>query len=375
MAKRDPYEVLGVPRDASADEIKSAYRRLARRYHPDVNPDDPQAEEKFKEIGNAYSVLSDQDKRSRFDRFGTTEETPADPFFNMGGGAGVGGFADLFEMFFGGVQQPGRSRAQGRNGEDVRVDIELTLNEVITGAHRDVAVNRTALCEACKGLGTEGGTQPETCPTCKGAGMVSRIQQTFIGQVRTSTPCATCRGEGTLIKDPCKVCKGHGTVMETARVGITIPPGVQTGQTIHMPGQGGEGVGMGRSGDLYVVLTVSDEARFERQGTMLYTWAPLTFAQAALGDTVEIDGVDQNYDLEIPGGTQPGDQLIIRGAGLPPLHGGKRGDLVVQANVQVPKKVSEAQEKLLREFAELGGEPNPKGGSKGILGGIFGKRK
>ena len=372
MAKRDPYEVLGVPKDASADEIKSAYRRLARRYHPDVNPDDPQAEEKFKEIGEAYSVLSDPNRRAKFDRFGTTDDQPTDPFF---GGAGVGGFSDLFEMFFGGMGQQGPTRSQGRNGEDVRVDIELTLKEVITGAHRDVAVNRSALCSACNGQGTEGGVPPETCPTCKGSGMVTRIQNTFIGSVRTSTPCSTCRGEGTIIKDPCKVCKGMGTVMETARVNVTVPPGVETGQTIHMPGQGGEGVGMGRSGDLYVVLTVSDEDRFERQGTTLYTWAPLTFAQATLGDSIDIEGVDQSYELEIPHGTQPGAQLVIKNAGLPPLHGGKRGDLVVHAAVQVPKKISDAQEKLLREFAELGGEPSPKGGSKGILGSLFGKKK
>ena len=372
MAKRDPYEVLGVPRDASADEIKSAYRRLARRYHPDVNRDDPQAEEKFKEIGNAYSVLSDPNRRNKFDRFGTTDDQPGD-FFG-GAGAGMGGFADLFEMFFGGMQQ-GPTRAQGRNGEDVRVDIELTLKDVITGLHKDVAVNRSALCTACNGLGTEGGKPPEQCQTCKGSGMVTRVQNTFIGSVRTSSPCPTCRGEGSIIKDPCKVCKGMGTVMETARVGITIPAGVETGQTIHMPGQGGEGVGMGRSGDLYVVLTVADEDRFQRQGTTLYTWAPLTFAQATLGDTIEIEGVDQNYELEIPSATQPGAQLIIKNGGLPPLHGGKRGDLVVQAAVQVPKKISDAQEKLLREFAELGGEPSPKGSAKGLLGGIFGKRK
>lgn len=374
MAKRDPYEVLGVPRDASADEIKSAYRRLARRYHPDVNPDDPSAKEKFQEIGEAYGVLSDADRRARFDRFGTTEDAPSDPFFG-GGVGGAGGIADLFEMFFGGMGQAGPQRAHGRNGEDVRIDINLTLNEVITGAHMEASVNRSALCGECNGLGTEGGKPPETCNTCKGSGMVTRVQNTFIGAVRTSTPCPTCRGEGTIIKDPCHVCKGHGTVMETARVNVTIPPGVETGQTIHMPGQGGEGVGMGRSGDLYVVLHVTDEDRFERHATTLLTYAQITFAQAALGDTVEVEGVEQNFDLEVPAGTQPGDQLIIKNAGLPPLHGGKRGDLVVQAVVKVPEKISEAQEKLLREFAKLGGEPDPKGQSKGLLGNLFGKRK
>ena len=372
MAKRDPYEVLGVPRDASADEIKSAYRRLARRYHPDVNRDDAQAEEKFKEIGEAYSVLSDPEKRARFDRTGSMEEGFENPFFNMGGGGGIG---DLFEMFFGTMQQSGRTRMQGRNGEDVRVHIELTLQEVITGAHRDIAVNRSAMCSACNGLGTEGGRQPDTCSSCQGTGMVTRIQNTFIGSVRTSAPCPTCHGEGVIIKEPCKVCKGRGAVQETARVNVTIPAGVETGQAIHIPGQGGEGIGMGRSGDLEVVLSIANDPKFERRGTTLFTWAHLTFAQATLGDTIDIDGVDQAYELEIPAATQPGSQLIIKNGGLTPLHGGKRGDLVVQTTIQVPKKLNDAQEKLLRDFAEASGEPIPKGASKGILGGIFGKKK
>lgn len=374
MAKRDLYEVLGVPRDASSDEIKSAYRRLARRYHPDVNPDDPSAEEKFKEIGEAYSVLSDQDRRARYDRFGTAEEQPGDPFF---GGVQGGGFGDLFEMFFGagmGAQYGGR-RMQGRNGEDVQVEVELSLQDVLGPTHRDIAVNRSVLCSACNGNGTEGGKPPETCSACNGSGMVSRVQNTILGAVRTSAPCPTCRGAGTIIKDPCKICKGSCTVMETARVNVTIPAGVESGQTIHIPGQGGEGVGMGRSGDLYVHLNVTGQDKFERRGTHLYTWVPLTFAQAALGDSIEVEGVDQNYELEIPSGTQPFAQLLIKGAGLPPLHGGKRGDLVIQANVQVPTKVSDAQEKLLREFAELGGEPIPRGTPKGLLGNIFGKKK
>jgi molecular chaperone DnaJ len=372
MSRRDPYEVLGVPRDASADEIKSAYRRLARRYHPDVNREDPQAEEKFKEVGAAYSVLSDQDRRAKFDRFGSMEDGPDNPFFNMGGGGGIG---DLFEMFFGAAQGPGRPRSQGRDGEDVRVHVELTMQEVITGAHRDIAVNRSTLCTACNGQGTEGGKTPDQCTTCKGQGMVSRVQNTILGQVRTSTVCPTCKGQGTIITDPCKVCKGKGAVQETARVNVTIPAGIETGQAMHIPGQGGEGIGMGRSGDLEVVLTVAEDDRFERRGMILYTIAPLTFAQAALGDTIDIEGVDQTYELEIPAATQPGSQLIIKNGGFPPLHGGKRGDLIVQTTINVPKKISEGQEKLLREFAELGGEPIPKGENKGLLGKVFGKRK
>jgi molecular chaperone DnaJ len=372
MAKRDPYEVLGVPRDASADEIKSAYRRLARRYHPDVNPEDPTAEDKFKEIGEAYSVLSDPEKRNRFDRFGVADEVSgAGDFFH----AGAGGIQDIFEMFFGGMAGAGRTRAQGRNGEDVRVDVKVSLQEVITGTHKDVNVNRSVLCSECSGTGAEGGTQPEKCASCQGQGVVTRVQNTLLGPMRTSMTCGTCGGQGTVIKNPCKKCRGRMVVTESSRVGITIPAGVETGQTMQLPGQGGEGVGMGLSGDLYVVLEVAEDERFEREGQTLYTTFYSTYAQSVLGDTVEVEGVDQNYTIDVPAGTQPQTLITVKNAGLPPLHGGRRGDLIVVTQITVPEKVSDAQEKLLREFAELGGEPAPKGPGKGLLGGLFGKKK
>lgn len=370
MSTRDPYEVLGVPRDASADEIKSAYRRLARRYHPDVNRDDPKAEEMFKEIGSAYALLSDAQRKQRYDQFGTTDDGPGDQFFQGGG------ISDLFEMFFGGMGGQGqRRRAAGRDGEDIRADVEITLLEVLSGTHRDIVVNRSVLCSECNGQGTEGGKQPDSCGTCAGQGAVTRVQNTFLGSVRTSVSCPTCHGTGTIIKAPCKNCTGRGTVAESARVGVTIPPGVETGQTIHLPGQGGEGVGMGRSGDLYVVLSVADGDRFERQGTTLYKRMTVTYAQAQLGDLIEIEGVSETHEVELPSATQPGARLIVRGGGVPPLHGGKRGDLILQVDVKIPRKISETQEKLLREYAELGGEPIPKGTSKGLLGNLFGKKK
>lgn len=368
MPKRDPYEVLGVARSANADEIKSAYRRLARRYHPDVNPDDPSAEEKFKEVGEAYSILSDAQKRARFDQTGSTEEMPQDPFF------GGGNISDLFDMFFGGMQGPGRVR-RGRDGDDIRADVELTLSEVIGGIEKDIEVNRLAECPGCHGTGVEGGGQPPTCPTCRGQGVVSTVRNTFLGQVRTQTACPTCNGTGTQIKNPCHVCKGQMVVPETATVTVHIPPGVESGATMQVPGQGSDGVGEGRQGDLYVVLHVKEDRRFERRGQTLYTRLDIGFPQAALGDQVEIEGVDETIELSVPAGTQPGTQIPLRGSGLPPLHGGKRGDLIVQVQVKVPTKLSEAEARLIRELAELNG-PAPKGEDRGgLLGGLFGKKK
>jgi molecular chaperone DnaJ len=371
MAKRDPYEVLGIARGASADDLKSAYRRLARRYHPDVNPNDPEAEDKFKEVGEAYSILSDPDRRLRFDQYGVTDDQPTDPF------GGMGGVSDLFDMFFGGMgQQSAGRRRQGRDGQDIQAQVELTLKEVITGLEREITVERDTECSFCHGTGAEGGKQPETCTTCRGQGVITSVRNTFIGQVRTQTACPTCGGQGTIVKDPCRHCKGIGVTSEAAKVGLKIPPGVDDGATMHLPGQGGEGTGAGRPGDLYVVLRVKADKRFERRGQTLVTGVNLTFAQASLGDHFDIEGVDEVLPLNIESGTQPGTQIVIKGAGLPPLHGGRRGDLVVEARVKVPSKLNEAQVKLIKELAEVSGEPIPKGDEKsGFLGGLFSKKK
>lgn len=371
MTKRDPYEVLGVSKNATPEEIKSAYRRLARRHHPDVNQGDPSAEERFKEVGEAYSVLSDPDRRARFDRFGTTDDQPQDPF------QGGAGFGDLFDIFFGGAAAGGGRRAGFvRNGEDLRYDMQVTLLDVLHGTQREITFERKAECDACGGKGTEGGKPRETCEHCKGQGVIGAVRNTFIGQVRTSTTCPVCHGEGSIVKDPCKVCHGKTLVEETAKVSINVPPGFEEGATIHVPGQGNDGVGGGRPGDLYVVLNLERDRRFERKGQSLYTTLNLSFAQAALGDTIEIDGLEGPETLQVAAGTQPGTRIPIKGAGLPPLHGGRRGDLVVHANVLVPKKLSEAQVKLIKEFAELSGETVPVGEEKGgLLGSLFGKKK
>jgi molecular chaperone DnaJ len=367
---RDPYEVLGVGREASADEVKSAYRRLARRYHPDVNPNDPGAEEKFKEVGEAYSILSDPEKRARFDQFGVMGDMPSDPFFG-----GSGGFQDIFDMFFGG-SAGGARRRQGRDGADLQASVVVTLQEVITGVSKTVEIERMSQCGKCSGRGTKDGAPPETCPTCKGQGMVTSVRNTFIGQMRTSTACPTCSGEGSVVKDPCSDCRGQGLVMKSEKVSLNVPAGVETGATMQMVGQGHEGTGMGRPGDLYVVLHVEDDARFQRRGQTLFTLLDVTFAQCVLGDEVEIEGVDSKHSVEVPAGSQPSRQVSIKGAGLPPLHGGRRGDLIVQLNLKVPEKVSESEAKLIREFAELRGERQPKGpASGGLLGSLFGKKR
>lgn len=368
MAKMDPYDVLGVPRDASQDEIKSAYRRLARRYHPDVNPNDPEAEEKFKEIGEANSILSDPDRRARYDQYGTTDEQMSDPF----GGGGIG---DIFDLFFGAGMGQSRGRSNVRQGEDLRAEVELTLKEVIVGAHRDLDLQRMGQCDRCGGNGAEPPSTPERCPTCQGQGVVGQVRQTIIGSVRTTTTCGTCMGQGVVIKQPCTKCKGRGLVGEHARVSISIPPGVEHGATMHVPGQGNDGVGGARPGDLYVYLEVKDDRRFQRQGQTLFTTVDLTFAQAALGDSITIQGVDDDVELTVPAGVQPGERVSVRGAGLPPLHGGRRGDLIVGLNVVIPKKLNEAQASLIKELAEVSGETVPKGEPGGLLGGLFKKKK
>ncbi|MFY9235353.1 MAG: molecular chaperone DnaJ [Fimbriimonadaceae bacterium] len=366
MTIGNPYEILGVSSDASPDDIKSAYRRLARKFHPDVNPNDPTAEEKFKEIGQAYAVLSDPEKRSRYDQFGTMEDIPADFF-------GSGGFGDIFDMFFGNAQG-NRRRSSGRDGQDVREDVEISLADVIAGVRKDIKVARPARCSECKGTGGEGGQLPEKCATCQGQGMVYQTRNTFIGTMRTSVTCPTCKGEGSVVKSPCKACRGRGLTVQEKEISVNIPAGVESGTMIHIPREGGEGFGGGADGDLYVALHVTDDPRFERSGTHLHTALDLTFAQAALGDEIEIEGVDDTYELQIPAGTQPGTVLPVRGAGLPPLHGGRRGDMLIEVNVQIPGNLSEGEAKLVRELAELRGEKIPKGEGGGLLG-IFKKRK
>lgn len=369
MAELDPYSVLGVPKDASADEIRSAYRRLARQYHPDVNPDDPAAEEKFKQASAAYAVLSDPEKRARFDQFGTTEPAPAaDP----GDFLRDFGFGDIFEAFFGAGGR--RSDPSNQNGGDEEVSLTVTLEEVLQDVEKDVTYRRLARCSTCSGTGARPGTEPVPCGTCGGAGAVTRLMQTPLGSMRTTAPCPACKGTGRTISDPCPTCKTRGLVVETAKLAVMVPAGIESGNTLRVTGRGSDGLGAGRPGDLYVAVTVEPHARFSREGTTLFTTVPVTFAQAVLGDEVEVETLDGTVGFQVTPGTVHGHRFRIKGHGLPGLHGRGRGDLVAAVEIEVPKKLTPEQAEKLRAYAESRGETLPTGAS-GLLGGLFGKRK
>jgi molecular chaperone DnaJ len=369
MTTRDLYEVLEVTRTATQEEIKASYRRLARTYHPDVNPDNPQAEDQFKEIGHAYNILSDPEKRQRYDQTGSVDDAPQDPFFQ-----GSGAINDIFDMFFGGGGGGGQRRV-GQNGEDLQVRIELQLKDVLDSVDKEMSVNRQATCPDCHGNGVEGGGQPEKCQQCGGQGVVTRMQQTFIGTVRTQTACPVCQGQGTIISNPCHTCKGRKRVPEKANLTVTIPAGVEDGSTMRVNGKGNDGIGAGRAGDLYVQIKVRDVNGLERDGQDLHKTVDVTFAQASLGDELQILGLDETYTVDLPTGCQPNDILTVSKGGLPPLHGGRRGYLYCHVNLVVPKKLNDAQRESIIKLAEAGGEQVPKGHKDGILSGLFKKKR
>lgn len=372
MTVRDPYEVLGVTRDAGPDEIKSAFRKLARKYHPDVNPNNPEAEDKFKEIGEAYSILSDEQKRAQYDRFGTVEGGPSfgEDFFQ-------GGLSDIFEAFFGGGgQHSARRRSAAIRGDDVQAVAAIDLVDVVTGKAVQVTYRRHKACDDCWGTGGEGGAKPEACQHCGGTGMMTQIRQTMLGQIRTSAPCSVCRGGGYVTKNPCRTCRGHGLVAAEETLEVDVPAGIEDGTTIQIRGAGSDGTNGGPTGDLYVSIRVRPDPRFERHCRELHMRQSVSFVQAALGDRLEIEGVDGKIELKIPAGTQPGEVIHLRGAGLPPLHGGSRGDLRVLITVEVPKKLTTEEAELLRKFAEARGERVPAAqDSGGFLDNLFKKLK
>jgi len=352
MAKKDYYEILGVSRTANEQEIKRAYRKLAVEHHPDKNPNNTEAEEKFKEAAEAYSVLSDAQKRAAYDRFGHS---------GVGAGAGASGFGgagfsnieDIFDIFgfgdmFGGGGR-GSTRSSAQRGADLRYDLEITLEEAANGKESKLRIPRLETCGECEGKGTEKGTSPETCITCSGSGQ-TRYQQGFFSVMRT---CPNCSGRGQIIKTPCKKCHGSGRVEKEKTIEIKIPAGVETGSRLRVNGEGESGVNGGPTGDLYVVIHVAEHETFERQGANLYSAVPITFAQAALGAEIKVKTLDGEEDLKIPAGTQTGTVFRIRSQGMPALGGRGRGDLFVAVTLITPKNLTKEQHKLLEQLAEI----------------------
>ncbi len=367
--KRDYYEVLGVGRGATDDELKKAYRKMAKEYHPDLHPGDAEAEAKFKEVNEAYEVLSDKQKRSRYDQFG---HAGVDPSFGGGAGGGFGGFdmgdidlGDIFGSFFGGGFGGGqRVNPNGpRKGETLRSSVTISFEEAAFGCEKELNLSRSETCDSCKGSGCAAGTTPETCPTCHGTGTI-RIQRgggafTFA----TTAPCTRCQGTGKLIHTPCDHCHGSGQVRKQRKITVSIPAGIDNGQAISLRGQGGAGKNGGPAGDLLISVTVRPSDKFQRDGTAVYMEQFVTFAQAALGARLTIPTIDGNVEYDMPAGTQPGTVFRLRGKGIPSVNGRGRGDQFVTVRVSVPTSLTAEQREALTAFAKTMGEPEsePKG--------------
>lgn len=374
LSKRDYYEVLGVNKDAEEGEIKKAYRKLARQYHPDVNPGDEKSAEKFKEVTEAYEVLSDANKRANYDRFGHAAN---DPNFGAGGfgggGFGGGGFDDLgsiFDMFFGGQRTGGRNRTGPERGADLRYEMEIEFTEAAFGLEKEIEIPRTEDCTLCGGTGAKSGTHPTTCDVCRGTGQVQHIQNTPFGQFVNVRTCSKCNGEGKIIADPCQECKGKGRVRRMRKINIKIPAGVDSGFRLRVAGEGESGLRGGSRGDLYIYLAVKPHKFFQRDGTDIYHETKISFVQAALGDEIEIPTLEEGKKatLKIPEGTQTGTYFRLRGKGIPHVREQQvRGDLHVKVKVVTPTKLSEGQKELLREFAKAGGEKKNKEPDKGFF--------
>lgn len=372
--KRDYYEVLGLSKGASDDEIKKAYRKLAKKYHPDMNPGDKTAEAKFKEVNEAYSVLSDKDKRAKYDQFG---HAGVDPNFGAGGG-GFGGFdmgdvdlGDLFGSFFGGGFGGGFGSQQRANapqrGESLRASLTISFEEAAFGCQKEIELNRTEQCQECRGSGCAPGSTAETCPDCRGTGTV-RVQQRMGSMAfSSSAPCSRCRGTGRIIHTPCKSCGGTGSVRRSSRISVTIPAGIDDGQAVSLRGQGNAGKNGGPAGDLIVSIRVRPSAQFRRDGTTVLYEQPVSFVQAALGAELEIPTIDGKVKYTLPAGTQSGTTFRLRGKGIPELRGRGRGDQYVTVRVQVPTSLNGEQREALHAFAAAMGEEVPEGGVKGFF--------
>lgn len=368
--KRDYYEVLGVDKSVSEDELKKAYRKMAKKYHPDLNPGNKEAEQKFKEVNEAYEVLSDKEKRARYDQFG---HAGVDPNFGAGaagGGAYGGGFTgdfgdlgDIFNSFFGGGFGGGSRRANPnapRRGNDTAASVNLSFEEAAKGCRKTVKVTKIENCKECGGTGAEKGSTPKTCPVCHGSGQVSATQRTPFGVMQTQKVCDNCHGSGKIIDKPCHTCAGKGRIRHTVEQTVDIPAGIDDGQVINVRGGGDAGANGGPSGDLRINVNVRPHPIFEREGYDVYCQIPITFTQAALGDEVIVPTLDGKVKLNIHEGTQPGDEFKLRGKGIQRLNYSGRGDQYVKVVVEVPKELTKAQKDKLKEFEALTDEKNYK---------------
>lgn len=386
--KRDFYEVLGVEKSASDDEIKKAYRKKAKQYHPDLNPGDKEAEAKFKEANEAYEVLSDPDKKSKYDRYG---HAGVDPNYGAGAGGGFGGgfggmdfdLGDIFSSFFGGGFGGGSQRVNPnapQRGSDIQTGVTISFEEAAKGCKRTIDIQRIEVCDECSGAGAAKGTSTQTCPECNGRGQVTAQQRTPFGIIQTNKACPRCQGKGTIIPTPCSKCKGHGRIRRTVKQDINIPAGIDDGQVFNVRGQGNRGVNGGPSGDLRVGVNVRPHPFFERDGYNVWCEVNITFAQAALGDELMVPTLDGKVKYSIPAGTQPGDIFKLKDRGIPNVNGRGRGDQLVKIVVDIPKKLTERQKELIKELNnELGGKApfsaNNTPGENEDKKGFFGKKK
>ena len=372
--KRDYYEVLGVQKGASEDELKKAYRKLAKENHPDLHPGDKNCEARFKEINEAYEVLSDPDKRAKYDQFGHAAFDPNQGFGGGGFGgfgdfSGFGGFGDIFGDIFGfGGGGGGRNSNAPRKGDNLRANLNIKFEEAAFGVKKDVTLTRIEQCPDCKGSGCAAGTTAEVCPDCKGSGQVKTTQRTPFGMMQSNVQCSKCKGRGKIIHSPCQTCRGIGSIRRQHKVNINVPAGIDDGQTISLRGQGNAGLNGGPAGDLLVTILVQPHARFEREGTSILLEQEISFAKAALGAEIEVPTLDGKVKLTIPEGTQTGTMFRLKGKGVPYLRSTGRGDQFVTVRVVVPKGLNSNQKEALKAFAESLGETVE-------TKGIFGKRK
>lgn len=365
--KRDYYDVLGVSKNASPEEIKKAYRQMAKKYHPDVNKEDENATEKFKEVAEAYEILGDDQKKATYDRFGHDAFDPTKGGAGgFGGfGEGAGGLGDIFDLLFGGAGGGQRRRTGPQRGSDREVRLDINFEDAVFGMEKDFEIQRVEKCAQCKGNGAEPGSPIKTCPQCQGAGQVRSSQSTPFGRFETVKPCSRCQGEGKIIEKPCTACKGSGQAKKKRTINVRIPAGIDTGSRLRMQGEGEAGVNGGPAGDLYITIVVKPHERFSRDGYTLICNIELDFVQAALGAEIDVPLLGgASHKLAIPAGTQPGDVLTVKGKGIPHLHSQRSGELKVIVKIKIPTKLTKKQKELLVAFYD---ESSDKESKKGII--------